>query len=258
MAKRFLIVWSLAFLMIISNSSFAELTLNMSPGVTPVSRATYDLHMTILWICVAIGIGVFGVMFWAIIFHRKSKGAVSASFHENTTLEIFWTTVPFFLLIIMAVPATKTLLFLENTDDSELTVKVTGQTWLWHYEYVGEGVKYASEITTSYEERNSRDAKKEHYLRDVDNPLVLPINKKVRILTTSNDVIHSWWVPEFAVKKDAIPGFINETWTKIEVPGTYRGQCAELCGKNHGFMPIVVEAKTAEEFQKWLDSKKKG
>ena len=241
----------------VSSTAWAERSWNMPVGVTEVSRAVYDLHMTIFWICVAIGVVVFGAMIWAIIFHRKSRGVKPAQFHESTKVEIAWTIVPFLILIVMAIPATKTLIFMENTDDSELTVKATGYMWYWEYEYLGEGVSFESKLTTTNDQIRNRDVKSEHYLREVDNPLVLPVNKKIRILTTANDVLHAWWVPDFAVKKDAIPGFINETWTKIDVPGTYRGQCAELCGMKHGYMPIVVEAKSDEEFQAWLAKQKK-
>jgi len=229
---------------------------NMPVGVTPVSQAIYKLHMIIFWICVAIGVGVFGVMFYAIIMHRKSVGATAASFHESTKVEIIWTIIPFLILIAMAVPATKTLLYLEDVEDSDLTVKITGYMWRWHYDYVDNNVSFMSNLATSYEQQINRAAKSEHYLREVDNPLVLPINKKIRLLTTANDVIHSWWVADLAVKKDAIPGFINETWTRIEQPGIYRGQCAELCGAKHGFMPIVVHAVTEQEFEAWLAKQK--
>jgi cytochrome c oxidase subunit II len=236
--------------------ALADYTLNMTKGVTPISQNIYDLHMTIFWICVAIGSLVFAVMFYAIIFHRKSRGAVAAQFHENTTVEIIWTIIPFIILVAMAIPATKVLMKMEDVADSALTIKVTGYMWRWHYEYVGENVQFMSKLTTTYDEISGRDTKDEHYLRAVDKPLVLPINKKVRILTTANDVVHSWWVPDLGIKKDAIPGFINETWALIETPGTYRGQCAELCGARHGFMPIVVEAKTEAEYLDWLQKQK--
>lgn len=245
------------FGLILCSPAWAQLTFyNMTPGVTYISKEVYKLHMIIFWICVVIGIVVFSVMFYAIIYHRKSRGAVAAKFHESTLVEIIWTIVPFLILVIMAIPATQTLLELEDTSDSELTVKVTGYMWRWHYDYIGENVQFMSSLSTSFEEINQRAPKGENYLLEVDNPLVLPINKKIRILTTANDVIHSWWVPSLGFKKDGIPGFINEAWAKIDTPGTYRGQCAELCGARHGYMPIVVKAVSEEEFAKWLQSKK--
>lgn len=236
---------------------WADYTLNMTKGVTSISRDIYDLHMTILWICVAIAIVVFGVMFYAIIYHRKSRGAVAAQFHESMVVEVIWTVIPFFILVAMAIPATAVLIKMDDTSDSDLTVKITGYMWRWQYEYLDHGVQFMSTLSTPAIQIQNREAKGENYLLEVDNPLVLPINKKIRFLTTANDVIHSWWVPDLAIKKDAIPGFINEAWAKIEVPGTYRGQCAELCGAKHGFMPIVVEAKTEEEFNAWLEKQKK-
>lgn len=239
-----------------AHTAYADLTLNMTPGVTPISKAVYDLHMTVIWICVAIAVVVFGVMFYSIIFHRKSKGAVAAQFHESTTVEIIWTIIPFIILIVMAIPATRVLLLQEDPSDSDLTVKVTGYMWRWHYSYLDHDIEFMSQLSTPFEEIDNRAPKGEHYLLDVDNPLVLPINKKVRFLTTAHDVIHSWWVPALAVKKDAIPGFINETWAYIEKPGTYRGQCAELCGARHGFMPIVVKALPESEFEEWVAESK--
>jgi cytochrome c oxidase subunit II len=235
------------------HTASADLTLNMTPGVTPISKAVYDLHMTVIWICVAIGIVVFGVMFYSIIFHRKSRGAVAAQFHESTTVEVIWTIIPFIILIAMAVPATRVLLDQEDPSDSDLTVKITGYMWRWHYSYLEQDLEFMSQLSTPFEQIANRAPKGKYYLLEVDNPLVLPINKKIRFLTTAHDVIHSWWVPAFAVKKDAIPGFINETWAYIEKPGTYRGQCAELCGARHGFMPIVVKAVPEDEFKDWME-----
>ncbi|TGD72822.1 cytochrome c oxidase subunit II, partial [Mangrovimicrobium sediminis] len=216
--------------------------LNMGPGATEVGKEIYDLHMIILGICTVIGIGVFGVMFYSIYKHRKSKGAVAAHFHENTTVEIIWTVIPFIILVGMAVPATSTLLNIYDNDDADLDVVVTGYQWKWKYEYLnenGENVVFFSNLRTPQSEIYNTADKGEHYLLEVDEPLVLPADKKVRFLVTANDVIHSWWVPELSVKKDAIPGFINEAWTRTSKEGIYRGQCAELCGKDHGFMPIV-------------------
>lgn len=230
--------------------------LNMPQGVTQISRETYDLHMQILWWCVAIGVIVFGVMLWSIINHRKSKGAVSATFHESTKVEIVWTIIPFIILILMAIPATRVLTQAYDASESDLDIQVIGYQWRWEYRYLRqdsleEEVSFFSSLSTSREQINNQLPKEESYLLEVDNPLVIPINKKVRFLVTSNDVIHAWWVPDFAVKKDAIPGFINEIWAIVEEPGVYRGQCAELCGIEHGFMPIVVHAVPQDEYDAW-------
>ena len=233
-------------------------SINMTPGVTELGREVYDLHMIILWICVAIGVAVFGVMFYSIIFHRKSRGVIPATFHESTTVEIAWTVVPFFILIAMAVPATTTLLTLYDTDDSELDILITGYQWKWKYEYLneeGENVSFFSNLRTPQAEIYNDEAKGEYYLLGVDEPLVLPVDTKVRFLVTANDVIHSWWVPALAVKRDAIPGFINETWARPTEQGIYRGQCSELCGKSHGFMPIVVNVVSKEEYGEWIAAK---
>ncbi|MGR5130933.1 cytochrome c oxidase subunit II [Vibrio alfacsensis] len=229
---------------------------NMTKGVTAISEQVYELHMLIFYICCAIALAVFGVMFYSIIRHRKSKGAVAANFHESTKVEIVWTVIPVIILIAMAIPATKTLVAMEDTSQSDLTVKITGSQWKWHYSYFGEDVEFFSLLATSQKEIDGIEAKGAHYLLEVDNPLVLPINRKVRFLMTSDDVIHSWWVPDFAVKKDTIPGFINEAWTKIDEPGVYRGQCAELCGRAHGFMPVVVHAMAEDDFDQWMADKK--
>ena len=233
-------------------------SINMTPGVTELGREVYDLHMIILWICVAIGVAVFGVMFYSIIFHRKSRGVIPAKFHESTTVEIAWTVVPFFILIAMAVPATTTLLTLYDTDNSELDILITGYQWKWKYEYLneeGENVSFFSNLRTPQAEIYNDEAKGEYYLLEVDEPLVLPVDTKVRFLVTANDVIHSWWVPALAVKRDAIPGFINETWARPTEQGIYRGQCSELCGKSHGFMPIVVNVVSKEEYGEWIAAK---
>ncbi|KZN29937.1 cytochrome c oxidase subunit II [Pseudoalteromonas luteoviolacea] len=225
---------------------------NLRQGVTDVSHEVYELHMTIFLICCVIGVIVFSVMFWALIHHRKSKGVEPAQFHESTKVEIFWTAVPFLILVVMAIPATKTLIAMEDTSKSDLTIKVTGSQWKWHYEYMGHDVDFFSVLSTPREQINNQQTKQEHYLLEVDKPLVIPTDRKVRFLLTSDDVIHSWWVPDFAVKKDANPGFINEAWTRVNEEGLYRGQCAELCGKDHGFMPIVVDARKPEAFDLWL------
>ncbi|MCJ8318286.1 MAG: cytochrome c oxidase subunit II [Colwellia sp.] len=242
---------------LLSSSAWADMKLNLTEGVTQVSKDVYDLHMLALWICIIIGVVVFGAMFWSMFFHRKSKGYKAADFHESTTVEILWTAIPIVILIAMAVPATSTLIDMENNDDSDVTIQVTGSQWKWHYKYFDQDIEYYSVLSTpreQYENQNGKSADKgEHYLLEVDKPLVIPVNKKVRFLITSDDVIHAWWVPAFAVKQDANPGFINEAWTKVDKPGIYRGQCAELCGKDHGFMPIVVEVKSEADYAKWVD-----
>ncbi len=232
---------------------------NMAKGVTEIGAEIYDLHMLILWICVVIGIAVFAVMFYSIIYHRKSRGYEPAQFHESTKVEIAWTVVPFLILIGMAVPATSTLLETYNTDDAEIDILVTGYQWKWKYEYLdenGENVTFFSNLTTPQSEIYNSQTKGENYLLEVDEPLVIPVDTKVRFLLTANDVIHSWWVPEIAVKKDAIPGFINEAWTKVPEQGVYRGQCTELCGAYHGFMPVEVHAVSREEYDAWLTAKR--
>ncbi|MGF1721878.1 cytochrome c oxidase subunit II [Vibrio kyushuensis] len=239
-----------------TSNVLAKSSMNMTQGVTEISQKVYDLHMLIFYICCAIAVVVFGVMFYSIINHRKSKGAVAAHFHESTKVEIIWTVIPIIILVAMAIPATKTLIAMEDTSQSDLTVKVTGSQWKWHYSYFGEDVEFFSLLATSSKEIEGIEEKGAHYLLEVDNPLVVPINRKIRFLLTSDDVIHSWWVPDFAVKKDTVPGFINEAWTKIDKPGVYRGQCAELCGRAHGFMPIVVHAMEEDKYEAWLAGKK--
>jgi len=235
--------------------------LNMGRGVTATSQNAYDAHMIALWVCVVIGLIVFGAMAYAMFKFRHSKGAVPATFSHNTTAEIIWTVIPILILIVMAVPATKKLIAMYDTRESELTVKITGYQWLWKYEYLGEDVSFTSRLDTASDKiRQSGSqptlAANPHYLLDVDNALVLPVDTKVRFVITADDVIHAWWVPALGWKQDAIPGIINEAWTDIKVPGTYRGQCAELCGKDHGFMPIVVKAVSKEEFKQWLATRK--
>jgi len=240
-------------------TGFAQNQVNMSPGVTSVGAEIYDLHMLIMIICIVIGVLVFGAMFYSIIYHRKSRGYEPAQFHESTKVEIAWTIVPFLILVGMAVPATSTLLEVYDNDDAELDILITGYQWKWRYEYLdaeGENISYFSNLATPQEEIYNTDSKGEHYLLEVDEPLVVPVGTKVRFLITANDVIHSWWVPEIAVKRDAIPGFINEAWTKVEQEGIYRGQCTELCGSYHGFMPIVVHAVSQEEYDAWRSAKR--
>ncbi|MFK7975311.1 MAG: cytochrome c oxidase subunit II [Halioglobus sp.] len=252
-------------LMLMSAATMAAATVdseissvNMPIGVTDIGKEIYDLHMLIFWICTVIGVIVFGVMFYSIFYHRKSRGVTPATFHESTKVEIAWTIIPFFILVGMAFPATSTLLKIYDTDDAELDVLVTGYQWKWKYEYLnetGENVSFFSNLRTPQSEIYNSESKGEHYLLEVDEPLVLPVDTKVRFLVTANDVIHSWWVPQLAVKRDAIPGFINETWTKTSQVGVYRGQCAELCGKDHGFMPIVVNVVSKEDYAAWLVQK---
>lgn len=243
-------------LLAVSSSASADWEVNMTKGVTDVSHSVFDLHMTIFWICVAIGVIVFGIMFWSMFMHRKSRGAVPATFHENLTVEILWTVIPLLILIGIAIPATKTLIDIYDTEDPDIDIMVTGYQWRWQYNYVGEDVSFFSHMTTSRDSINNLADKGENYLLEVDEPVVIPVGKKVRFLVTSADVIHSWWVPSLAVKRDAIPGFINESWTRVEEPGIYRGQCTELCGRDHAFMPIVVDARSQEDYDAWLAEKK--
>ena len=243
-------------LLALSGTVSAGWTYNMPRGVTEISRSVFDLHMLIFWICVVIGIIVFGIMFWSMFMHRKSRGAVPAKFHENVGVEVLWTVIPLLLLVGMEVPATTTLIEIYDAEEADIDILITGYQWRWQYSYLGEDVAFMSNMTTPREEINNLTAKNEHYLLEVDEPLVVPVGKKIRFLITAADVIHSWWVPALAVKKDAIPGFVNEAWTRIEEPGIFRGQCTELCGRDHGFMPVVVEAKTQEDYDIWLAEKK--
>lgn len=231
--------------------------LNMRQGVTEISHSVYDLHMFIFWICVVIGVVVFGAMFWSMIHHRQSAGVVPAKFHESTKLEIAWTLVPTLILVVIAWPATQTLVAMYDTGGEDLTIEVRGYQWKWQYKYLDEDFNttfgFFSNLKTSQDEIHGRTAKGEHYLLDVDEPLRIPVNRKVRFLITAEDVIHAWWVPDFGFKRDAVPGIMNETWTIVppDQPGVYRGQCTELCGKDHGFMPVVVHAMPEDEFDAW-------
>ena len=233
----------------------ADYTLNLMQGVTKISNDVYDLHMLILWVCVFIGIAVFGTMFYSMYHHRKSRGHQAANFHENTTVEIIWTIIPTVILVAMAIPATKTMLELDDVQNSDMSIKVTGKQWYWDYEYLGTGVHFESHLDAASEKahRDGSDPHNvTHYLLNVDRPLVVPIGKKIRFVFTSADVIHSWWVPDLGWKKDANPGFINEAWTQVDKAGTYRGQCTELCGRDHGFMPIVVIAMEQNDYDNWV------
>jgi cytochrome c oxidase subunit 2 len=230
---------------------------NLQDPVTPIAEQIFDLHTYIMWICVVIFIGVFSVMFYSIFAHRKSKGHEAAQFHENTVVEVIWTVVPFLILLFMAFPATKTILAMKDATAPDMTVKVTGYQWKWNYEYLDDGFGFYSNLKTPYAQIYGQEPKGDHYLLEVDNPLVVPAGKKVRVLITANDVIHSWSVPAFGVKQDAIPGFVRDAWFRAEKPGIYRGQCSELCGKEHAFMPIVVEVKSQDDYAKWVAEHKK-
>jgi len=249
-------------LVLIPAAVFADYELNIPETVTSVGKEIYDLHMLVLWIVTIVGIGVFAVIIYSLINHRKSKGVTPATFHESATVEFVWTIIPFIILVVIAVPATKVLLKIEDASNADLTIKATGWQWKWEYEYLENGVHFFSNL-----DKASNDARQlgsstdprgvANYLLDVDKAVVVPVNKKVRILTTSNDVIHAWWVRDLAVKRDAIPGYINESWFKAEKTGVYRGQCAELCGKDHGFMPIVVKVVEESEYNDWVAQQKK-
>jgi cytochrome c oxidase subunit 2 len=229
---------------------------NLQTPVTPIAAQIANLHVFILWVCLAIFVAVFGVMFYSIFKHRKSVGHEAVQFHENTLVEVVWTVIPFLILLFMAFPATKTILALKDTSQPDLTVKVTGSQWKWNYDYLQEGVSFYSTLATPLAQIENRAPKGPNYLLEVDNPLVVPVDAKVRLLITASDVIHSWWIPAFGVKQDAIPGFVRDTWFKAEKVGTYRGQCAELCGKEHGFMPIVVEVLSRQDYAKWMADQK--
>ncbi|GAA0832252.1 cytochrome c oxidase subunit II [Cupriavidus pauculus] len=234
--------------------------LNLAEPVTKIAEQIHWLNWMMLIICTVIFIAVFGVMFYSIFKHRKSKGAKAASFHESITVEVIWTIVPFLIVIAMALPATKTVVAMKDTTNSDITIKATGYQWKWGYDYLkgqGEGISFVSTLTTPREQINNQQEKSNTYLMEVDNELVVPVNKKIRIVTTANDVIHAWMIPAFGVKQDAIPGFVRDTWFRAEKTGIYRGQCAELCGKEHAFMPIVVRVVSEPEYAKWVDDKKK-
>jgi len=243
--------------MLFAVPAYADWQVNMSKGVTDMTHEVWNLHMLIFWICAALGIGVFGAMLYSIIRHRKSRGFEAAKFHESTAVEITWTIILFIILISVAIPAAGTLLKLEDARDSDLSIRVTGYQWLWEYEYTESGVHFYSRLGDASTRARLPDTgvsidDVDHYLLEVDNRLVVPKGKKVRLLITSGDVIHSWWVPELAGKKDAIPGYINELWFNANETGIYRGQCAELCGRDHGYMPIVVEVVEQDEFEQWV------
>ena len=244
-----------------SAAANADWALNMPRGVTELSAETYGLHMMVFWWCVAIGVVVFGVMIISLIKHRKSAGAEPAKFSHSTTAEVLWTAIPCVILLIMAVPAAETMVRIEDSRDPDLSIVVTAYQWKWHYRYQDQDIEFFSSLALSSAEARRKASgidpfSVDNYLLDVDRPLVVPKGEKVRLLLTSNDVIHSWWVPEFAIKRDAIPGIVNEVWFRAEQTGTFRGQCTELCGKDHGYMPIVVEVVEPDAFQAWVETRK--
>ena len=230
--------------------------LNMREGVTQVSRDVFELHMLIFYICVAIGAVVFSVMFYSLFRYTKKRNPNPSTFHESTKLEVAWTVVPFLILIAMAVPASKTLTEIYDDEEGEINIQVVGYQWKWEYKYLEDDINFFSNLSTDQDEIYNLVPKGENYLLEVDEPLIIPVDTRVRFLITANDVIHSWWVPDFAIKQDAIPGFINTAWTRAEETGIYRGNCTELCGKNHGFMPVVVKVVEKDEYNDWVLSKK--
>ncbi len=251
-------VLSVAAIGLLADVAVAAWGLNLPTPVSPIGRDILELHNLILLICLIIFVVVFSFMFYSLYAHRKSKGYQAAQFSHSTTAEVVWTIIPFLILVGMAIPSTATLINMEDTSKADLTIKITGYQWKWRYEYLEHDVGFYSNLATPRAQIEGIEPKGANYLLEVDKPLVVPTNKKIRFLLTANDVIHSWWIPQFGAKKDAIPGYINEMWTLVEKPGTYRGQCTELCGKDHGFMPVVVEAKSPEQFEAWLASEKQG
>ena len=242
--------------------AMADYKLNLHQGVTKISHEIYNIHMLVLWIVTIVGIGVFAVMIYSIINHRKSKGVTPATFHESTVVEVIWTIIPFVILVAIAVPATKTILEMEDMSNPDVNIKVVGYQWKWEYDYVDNGVRFFSNLAESSVKASKLGSgidvtKVDNYLLNVDKPMVVPVGKKVRLLITGNDVIHSWWVPQLGVKHDGIPGHINESWFRADKEGVYRGQCAELCGPGHGFMPIVVKVVSENDYKSWVDEQKK-
>lgn len=255
-ARRRIVATLAAALLVFPGIALADWAWNFQTPATPIADQIEHLHELIFWICVVIFIGVFGTMFYILVKHRKSVGHQAAQFHENTTIEIIWTVIPFLILVFMAWPATKVVLAMHDTLAPDMTIKVTGYQWKWNYDYIDQGFSYYSTLATTLDQIQNRQAKDPHYLLEVDHPLVVPVGEKVRVLVTAGDVIHSWWVPAFGIKQDAIPGFVRDTWFKADRVGTFRGQCAELCGKEHGFMPVVVEVKSKDDYAKWLAAEK--
>jgi cytochrome c oxidase subunit 2 len=244
-------------------AALAAWEVNMPLGVTDLSREIHGLHMLIFWVCTLIAVVVFGVIIYSIVKFRHSQGAVPATFDHSTKAEVVWTAIPIVILVALAIPAAETLVKIEDMRDSEMTVKVTGYQWQWHYDYLDEGVAFFSRLSRDSDRARQLNSgidpsTVENYLLEVDNRMVVPVDTKIRVLLTSSDVIHAWWVPELGMKKDAYPGFVNELWFRANEPGVYRGQCAELCGYDHGFMPVVVEVKSKEDFDAWLQEQKAG
>ena len=230
-------------------------TINLPAPKTAIATEMYDLHIFIMWVCVFIFIGVFGTQLYSIINHRKSKGYKAANFHHSTTVEVIWTVIPFMILIAMGYPATQTVIDMKDTSTPDITIKATGYQWQWGYDYLtgeGEGISFFSKMSTPREQIRNKAPKGENYMMEVDNNMVVPVGKKIRIITTANDVIHAWSVQQLGVKQDAIPGFIRDAWFKAEAPGIYRGVCSELCGKEHAFMPIVVEVMEHDKYSQWV------
>jgi cytochrome c oxidase subunit 2 len=258
--KRLRALAGSAALLSVCAPGFAGYEVDILPPVTPVSSEIYALHWGILWVCVAIFVVVFGTMFWSIFRHRRSAGAKAAQFHENTTVEVIWTIVPFVILIAMAYPATKTVLSMKDASNADMSVKVTAYQWRWEYDYLQDGVRFFANLSTPRNQIDERAGpgapKNENYLLEVDNPMVVPVGKKVRLFITSNDVIHGWYVPQLGINQYGIPGFVKDAWFTIDKPGTYRGQCSQICGKEHGYMPIVVVAKSADDYAAWLKDMK--
>ena len=256
MTRRTAHAWIAGLLCAWAGTAFGEMRLNFQDQKTAIGHAVYDLHNVVLIICVVIFIVVFGAMFYAMWKHRRSTGHQAAHFHENTTVELIWTVIPFLILLGMAYPATKTLLAERDTSAPDLSIKVTGYQWKWKYDYLEDGISFYSNLATPRAQIENREPKGPNYLLEVDNEMVVPVGKKVRILTTAGDVIHAWYVPALAVKQDSIPGFVRDIWFRAEEPGVYRGQCAELCGKEHGYMPIVVRAVTDDQYKQWVSEQK--
>lgn len=250
-----------AFWLLLVAPGYSGNTINMTRGVTLQSQMNYELHMTVLWICVVIGVLVFSAMFLSIVLHRKSKGHVAAKFTHSNTAEIIWSIIPVLILVAMAIPATRALMVMEDSPDTEMTVKITGFQWRWKYEYLENDIQFISSLSAESNAARRRNSdidpsSVENYLLEVDRRLVLPVATKIKFLITADDVIHSWWVPSLGWKRDAVPGFINEAWAEISEPGVYRGQCAELCGKDHGFMPVVLEVVEPGQFKQWVVQQK--
>ncbi len=254
------IITGFSALTLYSGAATSSYQLNLLTPQSGIATQIYDLHTLLLWICLAIFIGVFGVMFYSVLKHRKSLGYKAANFHHSTTVEIIWTIIPFIILVSMAYPATQTIISMKDTASPDITIKATGYQWQWGYDYLkgeGEGASFYSKLSTPQEQIRNKAPKGEHYLREVDNNMVVPVGKKIRVLLTANDVIHAWSVQELGVKQDAVPGFIRDAWFKADKPGIYRGSCSELCGKEHAFMPIVVEAMEPEKYTQWVANQKK-